>query len=140
MAFGNSLWGDNTNVLDAAGSKLASQNLTESSSTTFSSAFDPAGSKLVGLFANVATVAAGTLDISFQYSTDKGVTWADMPGAANSQTAASLTQITAAGIVYKWFEGVFPPNSRVRLKMVWGLNSDMTFGSEVKWVSTDRSV
>jgi hypothetical protein len=99
----------------------------------------PKGAIRVGLFVNVSAEdsASGTIDIDIEQSLDKGTTWIDMPQSANSQTGADVTQITATGTSYIWWEHCGDLEfSRIRgeFDIDCGTDSDtMTFGPSY-WV------
>jgi hypothetical protein len=102
----------------------------------------PKGAARVGLFVNVSAEdsASATIDIDIEQSPDKGTTYIDMPQSANSQTGADLTQITATGSSYIWFEHCGDAEfTRIRgeFDIDAGTDSDtLTFGPSY-WIFAD---
>ncbi len=73
------------------------------------------------------TSGSGTWDVTVQVSPNGGTDWFSMPAAVNSQTAASMTQITADGNDIKNSHNPLPNNSNARARFVFTAASSPTY-------------
>jgi hypothetical protein len=98
----------------------------------------PKGAQRVGLYVSVSAVTGSspTFDIDLEQSFDKAASWAEMPQSADVETVAELTQITATGNVFRWFEFIGDVEfARIRGEFTLGGSSTpgMTF-DQAWWI------
>ena len=93
---------DNTyDLYDSAGAAIRGVSQTATFSTE---AIDVSGYDRFGLILSYSSVT-GTVDVTVQTSLDAGATWlAFYPADENTETAASMTQVSATGVTAKYWD------------------------------------